>query len=482
MRQFQRDRREHRRRMNELADVEQEEIAWGKERKGTRSTVIVLDPPLAKVSGPDRVDVEWFYHRLDASGNTRGPVAASYVTAYQWSGEVLDRTGLPINFIERLVASHATGPNHFAEERRRIQQTRYGALHLFHDRGWEMGRSLMGILSKMWHYERGGSLRTINTRQDAEALATKAEIPLGVWRVVTEGHTRAIIEETDRRWKEVVRQGTGTYRKTFEGLADPVLLIDGKYLVTANTMRRQGKRGAVKRALQTANWLIGRQLEKIERGAASAQPRTGTPGVRRMASVDEPLAREYPGEFEIEVLYSYISDEGEYNEVMAADEEVGRWFRSLQARGIEGVTVFWTPVSGQGPGAERQRRHQRLMLGWERWKEPKQMEVHMALGAETFDRGGRINTDEAEERFLRNLDIHPTWYRARLARRKSKERIAAAQAKAEAARRVLTREGPEETRGLVFLVNGTTMLEAEYSRDLGEVFGKLEKMLENAGK
>ena len=484
MYRFKRERKEYRRRMNALAGVDEEDIRWGKERKGSRTTVVVLDPPLKKVSGPDKVDVEWFYHCLDRTGSTKAPIAATYVTQSQWWIANLSREGLPINFVEQLVGGHGEATNHFAAARRRIQEARYGARHLFHDHRREEGRTLMRNLGRMWAYEEGGSMRLLESIEDVESLATHAKIPAGAWRIVQDRWVRDRIDDVEERWAGIVSQGTRAYSKTFDGLADPVLLIDGKYLVTVNTVGRQGMRAAVKRVLQTANWLIRRQLEKIPTGAISTakhEEKTTVATIGRSGVLTNRIPKEYETDIEIEVLFSYITDKGEYNDVLTADRHIGDWFASLGPRGIDGVTVFWTPVSGEGVGAERQRRHQRLMLAWERWRNPEQMDIHRALGTETFYDGGSIDSEKAEEGFLDQIGISPRLYRARLAGRKAKERIARAQAKVTAARAALMDEAPDKVTGLVFVVNGEIALESSYSEDLTSVLERLEELMKGEG-
>lgn len=69
--------------------------------------------------------------------------------------------------------------------------------------------------------------------------------------------------ESDRRWKEIVERGTKLDRRAFRGIPGPVLLVNGKFLLTANTMRRHGRR-TIESLYQTANWLIREEWERAE--------------------------------------------------------------------------------------------------------------------------------------------------------------------------------------------------------------------------
>ena len=66
--EFERWRRSELRKLKALMDTDDEAVEWSKTRRANRSTVIVLDPPLPKLSGPDKVDVKIFYSYLDEFG------------------------------------------------------------------------------------------------------------------------------------------------------------------------------------------------------------------------------------------------------------------------------------------------------------------------------------------------------------------------------------------------------------------------------
>ena len=54
--------------MRDLQNTTKQETAWGKEKRPVRSRMVVLDPPLVKTVGPDRIQVEWFWSPIDERG------------------------------------------------------------------------------------------------------------------------------------------------------------------------------------------------------------------------------------------------------------------------------------------------------------------------------------------------------------------------------------------------------------------------------
>ena len=82
--QFERWKRDWARKIQDYKNTKLKDIAWGKETRAIRSRIIILDPPLAKTIGPDRVQVEWFYTPIDDRGTNAVWIISSR-RVFQWA-------------------------------------------------------------------------------------------------------------------------------------------------------------------------------------------------------------------------------------------------------------------------------------------------------------------------------------------------------------------------------------------------------------
>ena len=119
-----------------------------------------------------------------------------------------------------------------------------------------------GFINLIRLMERGDEKHLIESQEHAEEFMWGNWLPLEEWKKSLEKPeiTRRL-RQVNERWAKLAVMGSNVYSNTFRGIPDPILLIDGKYVITANTMRRHGG-NEIKNVFLTANWIIREQLKK----------------------------------------------------------------------------------------------------------------------------------------------------------------------------------------------------------------------------
>ena len=294
--QFDRWRRSELRKLKALMDTDTEAIGWGKQRKATRSTVIVLNPPLPKLSGPDKVDVEIFYTYLDEVG--RGiAFTGSMILWSNWGRSLIREDKESYRLIEKyeqIIGNGPKVPTRYARQQRSAQELHYGAEWYRADKqgdeatGWKVLKTLVTLGE--------AGLFNMQTKEALDKVVKSQGIPLEEWKKKTSSYVEKRGSEADSRWAQIVERGTQAYSKAFDGLSDPILLINGKFLITRNTMARQGGRNAVKWVYQTANWIIREEVKKIpEKKLGMGRIRLKVADSRRNTTATERRDLEKPG-------------------------------------------------------------------------------------------------------------------------------------------------------------------------------------------
>ena len=144
--------------------------------------MIVLDPPLPKLSGPDKVDVEIFYSYLDEFG--RGIAFTGNVSLWnRWLHSVLDEDVeiyLRIREHEQIIASGPKVPTRFERQQRRAQELHYvSEWYRTEDQGdkemgWRVLETLVGL------GETGG-LFNISTKEQWDEVLKKNGVSRSEW-------------------------------------------------------------------------------------------------------------------------------------------------------------------------------------------------------------------------------------------------------------------------------------------------------------
>ena len=481
-RQFERWRRNEFKKLKALMETDPEAVAWGKKRKANRSTVIVLDPPLPKLSGPGKVDVEIFYSYLDELG--RGTAfTGSMVLWNRWSISRLKEDRQRFWLVQehaQIVGNGPKLPTRFAEQQQNAQKLHYGSQWYREDRngdkdtGWKVFEELVGL------GETGG-LIGVDTEEKLEEVVTAQGIPVEEWRSNTSSYVKKRSSVANSRWAKIVEQGTKAYDKAFDGLSDPILLIDGKFLITRNTMARHGGRRAVQRVYQTANWLIRERMERNPRYEfdTKAIHEARKPARKEIIALEREPEDPHPKGLKIEWLYSYISDDGQRTHSSWLSRTFNEWLRRVQNEGTP-VQFTRTPVTGTpgNPWHQHQAVHQMLaltgtMASGERWEG-----VGESVGWWLNGNPQGLSTEEEVSLFLLSKGIPKTAFMTRAASKETREKAEAANARAETVRRALKARRLPDIEP-VLLINGKWILSGGSAGNTGHVFEILNWLREN---
>ena len=244
-------------------------IVWGNEKRPNGTIVFRLDPPLRKVKGRAVVEVELFSTSVDDDGWTELHCRARDLALRTWWPSI-EKAGLPVWLAHRQIDQGAGLDSPYHENRRAISELIVGGAW-YANNGDERGVEVVrGTMERLRADER---LREI-TQTDVEEILTGAGIDAGDWRKETREEVEAVRAMDNSRWEDFAVQylkWVGNRARLTSRLgrgAAPILVIDGKYLVTMNTIWRQGGLRAPERVFQTANSLIRHRMETSPSGKA----------------------------------------------------------------------------------------------------------------------------------------------------------------------------------------------------------------------
>ena len=251
------------RRVKEFDRLRLRDIEWGREKRARSATVIELDPPLARLDESPGVDVEFFYNYIDNSGGQKLGWRNAGTTVGGWWTSIWKRR------LAVRVHLHVPGSGPYLNPEHETARGYYQKLAM----GWGRpvrrteGRGLDPRMEKTLHelWARRDMRYVMGSDDDAERFLKYHGLSVEEWRASLES-TRVVAQmrETDERWAEIARRGSEEHAKAFKSPAGPVLLINGRFLITANTMRRHGGK-AVRNAYRTASWIVRNEIERIER-------------------------------------------------------------------------------------------------------------------------------------------------------------------------------------------------------------------------
>ena len=486
-RQFERWRRSELKKLKALMDTKPENVGWSKTRRASRSTVIVLDPPLRKLSGPDKVDVEIFYSYLDELG--RGiAFTGTQVLWARWGISLADEAKTSYGMIQRhnqIVGSGPKVPARFARQQRHAQELHYG--HEWYrldpagdeDTGWR-------VLEALVYLAQGGGLFSLDSREGLESLLTRHEVSVEEWNRKTSQYVERRISEADSRWARIVEQGSSVYDKAFDGLSDPILLIDGKYLITRNTVARQGGRRAVERVYQTANSLIRHQIERNPRQGFEMQrilwenERKARRG--EITELEHAFAVPDPSKIDVEWLYTYISGDGQRNQNEWFEKIFNEWLASVRRGGVWDIKVRRTPVSKMnatgGAWTEHQRTHQRLILAWDENEEMRRGTIHPILKGWMREDPRSLGNVERAKALVEYAGVPVKEWQERMYSSETVERMKTADTKAMAGSgRSQRRRREADVRTPVVVVDGRYLIDRTSAGSVEKLFQILNWMV-----
>lgn len=329
--------RDQRRSAREFDRIRLARIKWGQEKEGSSSTVVELDPPLPRIDDASQVDVEVFVSFVDNAGGQKSGWRTIGVTAGGWRDE-LHKARLPVRFYAHHPRTGAYLDPEWDWARGHYQDLVLGWGRQRWARGFDREEGAKRNLDLLWKRQDGKHL--IATQEDAERVMWANWLPLEAWKAsLGREEIQELMGQTDRRWSELAVRGSGSYAKAFKGIADPILLINGKYLITANTARRQ-RGNATENVYRLANWLLRREIENL--------PKEGRmwPGTSFKVAMT-PIPRE-PGA-EVDPSAEASRWRSLYEEVRQLREGVIDWGEPLEPEA--GQVVVLEPGVGAGsPG------------------------------------------------------------------------------------------------------------------------------------
>ena len=235
-------------RLIDLLETDAESYAWGREMRPVMSEVVILNPPLPKVGPRDKVTVEWFFSPIDERSGTTAWQRGMFAM-YKWRDSIDEAEEDRIEIMPQPVSSGPGVPPRFEQGLKVVQDMLYS----WGENPWRgTGAKVYAKLVVTRTY-----LGTI-TEEDARKIIEQAGLDSSIWmakRKLSNAVERR--ERANSRYQEAMRQAIEKNRRYLNTPQDPVLLIDGRYLLTGYATKRTRK------LFRMANWIVQRELEKI---------------------------------------------------------------------------------------------------------------------------------------------------------------------------------------------------------------------------
>ena len=255
-------KRQREQRLRVMKKADREAIVWGNESKPNGTIVRKLDPPLKKSRGPDVVEVELFSAGVDDDGFAQTDCRARELALGVWWPSI-EMAGVPVFLDYRQVDQGPGLDSRYLESRRSIGELVVGGAWYASngdERGLEVVRSTI-----MWL--RQGSPPQDMTSTDVNEILIGAGIDRRKWTQETRNKVEAARMRDNARWEHFAVQylewlrSEAKYMTPLGRGSSPILIVDGTYLVTTNTIWRQGGLQGTERLFQTVNSLIRQRLE-----------------------------------------------------------------------------------------------------------------------------------------------------------------------------------------------------------------------------
>lgn len=455
--------------------LDADDIAWGREKRPVKSRIIVLDPPLPKTIGPDKVQVEWFASPLDEAGtNIVWRSSIVYVLGFWYHKWPRDERKIPTVPAEVQMRLVGKGPNllrRYNPQRRLFQELVYG---------WENLPDVQSSASDVMRQLilAGDEIARMTSRASGEIPIEKAGASVEEWRSRVDGEvTRARIEEADTRYREMMRRAVKVNAKAMKAPQDPVLLIDGKYLLTGPVT------GKIRDLFRMANRIIRERTEAMPmhgfnwgdvRWGNERRPKRG-----ELTELSEPFAS---GEGTVvEWMHTYIDRDGAAKPVQWHEAVRDAWMESLNDAGIRDVRFASVPlVNARGAARAHQRVHQEAALSWGPEQPLRRRFIHSALAEHLYRAPLSLGSHEAVGAMLKERrNIDPVIYDASRTSARRPPELAEARAKGRAVQRVLARK--RRVHDPVFLVNGTYVIATGSVTDAYQVLNWLVRRIQEQG-
>ena len=310
-------RREMAKRKRQIIDTKVSDMQYDRQIRATGSNMIVLDPPLPTHvewgQNPATLSVEWFHSWITNDGGSSVAAYMSTQVRAHWFPSVARGLpkGAPVSLQEYGVVAGPAMAERFAAARRTAGELRhrmgwYGrGIEDHPEREQESARVYQKFMQEALHARLG----RMDTEEKAIAFVEEHGGNWAEWEWDTDEYLERQTKFVDKRWRRIVERAIKVQPDAFALIPDPVLLIDGKYLVTQNTVRRQGGANAVARTFQVASWLVAREAAKLpqaeydwEAARWGNEARSKRGQVRELA---QPFPRPADGKMHVEWFYTY---------------------------------------------------------------------------------------------------------------------------------------------------------------------------------
>ena len=376
---------------------QEEDIAWGDKKRPVRSRIVILDPPLKKTVGPDKVEVEWFHSHLDEQGHWKVWVQTWLVVA-RWALSIR-KAEIPVEIRFRPVGKGPTWLRRYNGQRRAYQEL----LYAWKEDASQSGKAKDVLVELLYSREK---VEEIVARSTAEKIVEQAGNSVEDWRrLAGSERTQGRIEEANERFRELMVRGSAENKKVLKTPQDPILLIDGKYLLMSSVT------GRVRDLFRMANSLIEKQIDRLPPDPSHVQIEEleqmnwkelvygMEDGAKPEGVIDlgPRLETAEEGKIRVEWFYSYSGRLG---------REIERMVRGWKAGFTENVELIESPIATRHTGDfETERHHQRLLVAGRpvRWEDTIRYHLRTRLSEEGYS--GRITTMTELDEFLRQLKM-----------------------------------------------------------------------------
>ena len=269
--------------------------------------------------------------------------------------------------------------------------------------------------------------------------------------------------EADERWRELAEQAAAKMPGVFDTIPDPILLINGKYLLTTNTVQQQGgsAKRVVKRLFQTANWLVRREIERAARHSFGPEDiewgKEREPQRGELVRFRTPHRDPDPDKVNVEWLYTYVNEEGHQSERERIEGYLKTWVSSVRRSGVFDVKLTATPVGQWTKRASRwtahHQLHQEMVMAWPK-EDFTRSAVHSALAGAVRQRPRGVGQEREALAVLDTAGVREEQWQDRRAQADTQQRMRQATARA-----LATGSRKRQPQNPVFVVDGQNRID-----------------------
>ena len=462
------ERRQYRKAVSQMERIDKRVIGWGNERETRPKAYVVLDPPLLRPWGsePKNVTVEFFATYVDPDGTAKAYQHMIAGVRNKWVPvlESIGWTGI-YPYVGSYSITQGSGLDpHWNEKRKQIKALSSG-IYIYSKIGFEKNEIRGRLLSSLTQQIMTG-YRSLNSERDTRRIVEEVGEDWEEWKRLTRDHMEVTERVGRERWELLAGRAMEEFDGVFALLPDPVLLIEGKYLLTLNTVRRQERRKTPERLFQIANWLVREIGESKMRYGLNEErefeqirwDHKREPEADEVLVIDEPFSTENGAEVEVQWLFTYISDDGQAKSNSWLEDSIENWQDWLWEDGVNVTVTRGAIVSNRGHFLEHQRRHQRIANAWGGWKSSRQHALHRKMKEYLEKRPRGIGTENEEREVVKSTvpRIGYELYDEAVESEEAKQRIEELERKGALVSKLAQEQG--QRRDPIFLVDGKYLL------------------------